>query len=380
MSATGEVRPVPLPGAMTHAPLTPALVVRGPDALPALIPHLVGFHPESSLVLLGLAPERRTVQVTIRMDLPHRGAAVGDVVEAWRRSLAALPRCGALEAILAVYPGADEDPWRDGRVRDLPFRDLVDEVVAELADAGLHALDAVCLVGDRLRSYWCRDTACCPVGGRAVDADEVLRVRSALVVRGSAPLGSRRDLVAALAERDPHDPVRAAVDAARDAVTIGLPAGTEPRVQRVVDDLRAYAADARDAATLTSLVVLVGVLCASIRSRDLLLRALTVDPDPDVVAAARTVLGEAVRCTSGVAVAPTAAALAVCGWVAGDGAAARVAVERALAADPSYSLASLVAAALDTGAPPWTWVAMMGEISVAAILGADDVEDLGAGA
>ena len=365
---------------MTHASVTPALVVRGPDSLPALVPHLVGFHPESSLVLLGLAPERRTVQVTIRIDLPHPGDAVVDVVEAWSRSLAALPRSGALEAILVVYPGADDDPWHDGRARDLPFRDLVDEVAAELADAGLHALDAVCLVGERLRSYWCRDTSCCPLEGRPVDPDEVLRVRSALVVRGSAPLGSRHDLVTALVERDRDDPVRAAVDAARDAVTIRMPAGTEPRVQRVVDDLRAYAADARNAATLTRLVVLVDILCASIRSRDLLLRALTVDPDPDVVGAARTVLGEAVRCTSGVAVAPPAAALAVCSWVAGDGAAARVAVERALAADPSYSLASLVAAALDTGAPPWTWVAMMGEISVAAILGDDDVDGLAAGA
>ena len=151
--------------------------------LPALVPHLVGFHPESSLVLLGLAPERRTVQVTIRIDLPHPGDAVVDVVEAWSRSLAALPRSGALEAILVVYPGADDDPWHDARARDLPFRDLVDEVAAELADAGLHALDAVCLVGERLRSYWCRDTSCCPLEGRPVDPDEVLRVRSALVVR-----------------------------------------------------------------------------------------------------------------------------------------------------------------------------------------------------
>ena len=369
-----------LPGAMTHAPATPTLVVRGPDSLPALVPHLVGFHPEASRVLLGLAPERRTVGVTIRIDLPHPGDQVVDVAEAWSSSLAALPRSGALEAILVVYPGAADDPWRDGRPRELPFRDLVDELAAELKDAGLTALDAVCIVGDRLRSYWCRDQACCPEGGRPVDPEEVLRVRAALVGQGSAPLGSRHDLVRALAERDPDGPVRAAVDAARDGVTMRMPAGTERRVGHVVDGLKAYAADQRSAVALTRLVVLVGWLCEAIRSRDLLLRALTVDPDPEVVAAARTVLGEAVRCSSGPSAAPPAAALAVCSWVAGDGAAARVAVERALDADPSYSLAALVSAALDTGAPPWTWVAMMAEVSVAAILGDDGAEDFAAGA
>ena len=64
-----------------------------------------------------------------------------------------------------------------------------------------------------------------------------------------------------------------------------------------------------------------------------------------------------------------AAVLAVCAWVDGDGAAARVALDRALDADPAYSLAGLVAAALDTGTPPWTWVSMMSEVSVAEILG-----------
>jgi len=39
-----------------------------------------------------------------------------------------------------------------------------------------------------------------------------------------------------------------------------------------------------------------------------------------------------------------------------------------------------VSAALDTGAPPWTWVAMMAEVSVAAILGDDGAEDFAAGA
>jgi hypothetical protein len=51
-------------------------------------------------------------------------------------------------------------------------------------------------------------------------------------------------------------------------------------------------------------------------------------------------------------VAPPAALLAFTAWQAGDGALASVAIERALDADPEYSMALLVADALHAGLPP----------------------------
>ena len=354
---------------MTHAPATPTLVVRGPDSLPALVPHLVGFHPADSLVLLGLAPERRAVRVTVRMDLPDPETDVVTVVDAWAQSLLALPQSGAIDVVLAVFPRDADSPWRGCEPDDLPHRALVDELADELREAGIRSLDAVCVVGERLRSYWCDDLVCCPPEGRLADPAELLRVRATLVVHGSAPLSSRDELVHTLDERPADDPLRVAVAKARDGVVIRMPSGTEGRVQHVVEGLAGLARDPRNEATVVRLVVIVGWLCAAVRSRDLLLRSLTVDPDPQVLAMARRVLGEAVRCASGESVAPVATVLAVCAWVDGDGAAARVALDRALDADPAYSLAGLVAAALDTGTPPWTWVSMMSEVSVAEILG-----------
>ena len=365
---------------MTSAPATPTLVVRGPDSLPALVPHLVGFHPADSLVLLGLAPERRAVRVTVRIDLPDPDADVVEAVDAWASSLLALPQSGAIDVVLAVFPRDADSPWRGPEPDDLPHRALVDELAEELREAGIRSLDAVCVVGDRIRSYWCDDLGCCPPEGRSADPAESLRVRATLVAHGSAPLSSRDALVHTLDAREADDPLRTAVDRARDGVVIRMPSGTEGRVAHVVDGLRGIAADPRNEATLVRLVVLVSWLCARVRPRDLLLRTLTVDPEPAVLAAARSVLGEAVRCASGAAVAPVASVLAVCAWVDGDGAAARVALERALDADPAYSLAGLVAAALDTGTPPWTWVSMMSEVSVEEILGdgsweADEPDD-----
>ena len=146
-------------------------------------------------------------------------------------------------------------------------------------------------------------------------------------------------------------------------------------MERFLDDVRAWGAEPRSTVTLARLVVIAGWLCASVRTRDLLLRALTVDGDLTLLAAARSVLGEAIRCSSEKDAAPAASVLAVCAWVSGDGAAARVALDRAFASDASYSLAALVSAALDAGAPPWTWTEMMGDLSVAAILGESDRDD-----
>jgi hypothetical protein len=72
-------------------------------------------------------------------------------------------------------------------------------------------------------------------------------------------------------------------------------------------------------------------------------------------------------------VAPLATVLAVCAWVSGAGAAARVALDRAVEVEPAYSLAGLVTAALDAGTPPWTWSAMMADLSVDEILEAGRV-------
>jgi hypothetical protein len=54
------------------APLTTPVTVRAgsPAALLAIVPHLLGFVPEASLVVIGTAPPRDRVKVTLRYDLP----------------------------------------------------------------------------------------------------------------------------------------------------------------------------------------------------------------------------------------------------------------------------------------------------------------------
>ena len=55
----------------------PGLVVRAgtPAALLSVVPHLLGFVPEASLVVIGTGPPRDRIRVTLRYDLPDPAGA-----------------------------------------------------------------------------------------------------------------------------------------------------------------------------------------------------------------------------------------------------------------------------------------------------------------
>ncbi|MGM1062122.1 DUF4192 domain-containing protein [Saccharothrix sp. Mg75] len=104
--------------------LLPTPRVQDPGDLIAALPHLLGFHPVDSLVLLAL--EGPSVAVTLRTDLPPPDrvrAVVGQL-------MTPLARCHRATAVAVVVGGGSGDP-----PGDLPHDRLVDEL-----DDGLHAV------------------------------------------------------------------------------------------------------------------------------------------------------------------------------------------------------------------------------------------------
>jgi hypothetical protein len=353
---------------MTITPSPDTVVVPGPDALAALVPHLVGFVPTSSLVLLGLSGPEHRVRLTMRSDLPPVGTPPDDFDHELRRLVPAILRAGSESALLVVYPRSADDPWAGPVPLDLPCRDLVARARDCLEERGLRLDDALCVVGDRVRSYLCDDVVCCPLEGRRVDPSESLRINAAFVARGSAPLPSRDDLAASIAARPDDDPLVREVEGTRMLLGDCEAMLSVPDVESFLQGLLAWGGPGGGSHLLAPLTALATALCQRIRSRDLLLRALAVDCRPHQLELARAVLAEAVRCALPEEAAPVASVLAVTAWLCGDGALARVALDRAFACDPAYSLAGLVSAALDHGTPPWEWATMMRDLSVEAIL------------
>src|ERR1700722_9410119 len=82
----------------------PDLVVRAgsPAALLTLVPHLLGFVPEVSLVVLGVEPPRHRIRITLRYDLPDPPEA-GLVADVAAHAVAVLSKQRLTAAVVIGY-------------------------------------------------------------------------------------------------------------------------------------------------------------------------------------------------------------------------------------------------------------------------------------
>ncbi len=319
----------------------------GPADLLRAVPYLLGFHPEVSLVLVGL--DRGRLVVTARLDLLDAAEPelIVDTVDA-------LVDGGATSLVAVVWDGleaagADLPHPMTGA---LPWDDVI-RLVAVAADAaGLGVVDELLVSDGRWWSYLCAGAGCCPSEGRLLPrAPSAFAV--AATVAGVVALPSRADLVALLDPLPEAERRRLGPDietAQHEVVAAVLGAGAE-RLERSIK--RAMFAAARaagdpgwtvpDDASLARFAVALGETAL----RDAVWLAVDhgrLDGRALWLELARRV--------------PTpydAAPLFLYGWAswrAGDGAVARAAAERAVESDPGYSAADLLLAALSRGVNP----------------------------
>ncbi len=334
----------------------PVLRVRSLADLLALVPVALGFEPHESLVVVAVAGPRTGFHV--RVDLPVRRrddetAALADQVTA-----AALTQDCARVAVVAFSTVSTPR----GRQR---VDDLLRTVADRLADHGVDVLDVVRADGGRYWSLQCTDTSCCPPEGTAYDpATSELRAeatlagiavapdRSALAARLAAVGGERavsmraatrvaeREVVAALGLRGRRALARPPARALRAGAELGA-----SRVDRLLDRLLdGLAVSDADAAALS-------VWCSITCFRDLAWSRMSCDnARPQLVlwsAVARRVVPPYEPAVLGLA--------GFAAWLAGDGASAWCAVERAESAAPGYSMAALLRETLARCLPPDVW-------------------------
>jgi hypothetical protein len=351
---------IPTPGAFT---------ISSPDSLIASIPHLVGFPPERSVVLVGIADGevsgRRAVHLTQRFDRPADGTGRNEIHRIASAAAAPMISSGSTEVVVTVF--GDDAPNFD---RELPETRLVDELIDELDRGGLLVKDALYTDGSSRWSYGCDDPSCCPPEGRLISDEIRTYVAAEFAAAGSAMVESRSSLEAELNPENPNDMegARAHVQAAEavratalqggSTSSVASAAGLEEWRDRGIARVRALhegghlkVADAAE----------IAVALGDIRVRDTALWELTqAGVDRRVVTRQLT---DVVRLAPEGNVAPAATVLAICQWTNGDGARANVALSRALADDPEYSLAHLVSSGLGGGLPPSQWTQAMASLS-----------------
>jgi hypothetical protein len=309
------------------------LRLRSPADVVAAIPYLIGFHPADSVVVLTCDPGQGAYAV--RLDLTAHDSLLGHVA-----GLVARRRPEAV--ILAGYGAA-------GRVTP-----VIERVRDRLHAVGVRLREALRVENDRFWSYLCSDLACCPPEGTYVDV-AASPITATAIASGLVALPDRRDLERTLEPAGGEEMRRAVVRAEErlarwteggvTSVPARMAAEGVPLVQSVIARARAGTNPPPD-----DEVAWLGLLLTSLRVRD---EAWVRINEPDLDTHIRLWRHVLTRLPESYAAAP-ASLLSFAAWRAGEGALANVALDRALSADPRYSMALLLQELFVSGLPPWS--------------------------
>ena len=312
-------------------PSIPSYVARSPVDLVALVPVVLGFHPDESVVLLTFGGPGRSFHA--RVDLPMSRTDQEDVADLLGEAVVANRLA---QAALVLY--SDDE-----------------QVSASMAAAVVERLTRLgCEVLDVLRVDDGRWFELPEDGSPGTPYDLQTHPFTARhVFEGKVVHGDRAALADTLIGTDEDDAIAVALSATRFAdVVLNLP--QEPavlrtearwvrrRVRQRVRDSRPL--DVGDAARML-------VLAALKQTRDVAWAEVTRRGAGPHVELWR----ELVRRAPHHLVPGAASLLAFASWQAGDGALAWCAIDRALEVDPDCTLAQLVAELLTAAVSPVVW-------------------------
>ena len=321
----------------------PAVRISGPADLVGAIPYLLGFVPDCSVVAVALHGGGRSARLglTVRVDLPPASG----VADCATFITGHLVRAGARATIIVLYADGEAHPC-----------DL-DQLIAELgrctAAARVELWDVLQVANDAWRSRLCGDAACCPPGGTPIDSTAPSLVQVHAIAAGLSALPSRQALA------DTLKPGEAGAVAAVSREISRLTARRVSQTRSAVESRRArtvqmakqivYQRHLGGRAPLSpwrAARLLIGL--ADIGARDRCCQWTSGEHGD----AAVSLWTELVRVSPTPYAAAPATLLGYVAWQQGFGALANIAVQRALADDPGYSLALLIDQALADGLDP----------------------------
>ncbi len=317
--------PPPFTSPSTPASTSPFLTLTSPSDILAAVPYLVGFHPSNSLVAVGL--EHGRAVMVVRWDLPLSPGTLDALETMFRREK-------VTEMVAIGYgPGKAVTP-------------AMDEARRVAARAGVRVGEALRADAGRYWSYVCALPSCCPAEGTPYDPGSS-RIAAEATVHGLVALPDRETLERTLAPVT--GPVRLAMRRATSgaagevkaalAAATNLDAFTRAFVAEGLARVRKALATHEEGGRLTDLeAARLGLDLALVRIRD---EAWTLMDESHVA-----LWKDLTRRLEPRFAPPAASLLAMAAWRSGDNILATVALERALAIDPGYSMANLLMHAL----------------------------------
>jgi Domain of unknown function (DUF4192) len=335
-----------------------------PDALLAVVPHLLGFYPSESLVVLGIGGKRSRVQLTFRYDLPDPpdAALTADIAD---HAVSVCQRQRIRLAVLIGYGPAEQ------------VVPALATVMKWLLVNGVGLREVLRAEGGRYWSLLCEDPECCPPEGRPFDPGSH-PVASTMTEAGMTAMPDRAALARSLLPRSGStETIRKSTTRAEQMLwNIGAAHFDEVEDVRLVtatvgkaavqDAIQRYRAGER--ITDGDELAWISVLLADLRVRD----DAWARMDPEHYEAHIRLWTDVLKGAATEYVPAPAALLAFAAWQSGNGALGGVALDRALGARPDYSMALLLQGALTAGLPPSAAKLPMSPEEVAASYEAQD--------
>lgn len=327
----GRLRPprgAARPPARTGGSDRPRVRITSPSDLLAIIPYLIGFHPQESVVALFV--RHGQVELAARMDLPPVEAA--DQLAGYWSTLAG--QQGADRVGLVAY-SADREPavaLLAALVARLQHHELADVLYAD---------------GARWWSITCQQS-CCPPTGTPYSLD-AHPVAAEAVLAGMAPQPDRAALVAMVAGPDPADLDR--LDAVLDQVLADLFDVLQDQ-ERAVKAVQTAVSDALVAAEITDeQCAVLALLCIDVVVRDHAWAMMSRENAEEHVRLWRQVVA---RVPDDISAAPLGL-LGMAAWISGNGALLNCCAEQLSVVHPDYGLGEALAELSDRAIPPAAW-------------------------
>jgi hypothetical protein len=312
----------------------------------AVVPHLLGFHPALSFVVIGAAGPRQQVELGFRYDLPDPpdAAVAADIA---KHAVAVLT-----ERRMSTVIGIGYGP---GRL----VTPVADALAAAVRRRRLRLRELLRVEDGRYWSYLCGNVNCCPPEGTPFDYPSH-PVAAAMTVAGLAAYPDRAALAGTLAPlageaaQEMGHAIERACARAQALVDRAQRAGGGNPLRLAINAGRRAVREAigvyRGGGGITDAdsFAWLAVSLAHLPVRDDAWARMV----PEHREAHLRLWTDIVRRASGPWLPAPASLLAFTAWQSGDGTLANVALDRALAADPDYSMARLLRDILAAGVPP----------------------------
>lgn len=303
----------------------PTVHLSRPDEMILVVPHLLGFWPDRSIVVVLLVDGR--VEVTARADLDCSPVELAEVIQPM------IARCPHHRVLLIGYGQRDrvEDAVRAAEMLFAP-----DTLIDSLGTDG--------------RRWWSRGGA-----GGVMSARDLREIGLSVPALAAGLLPDRSALERQFAGPPPdrRQGLAARLDDLLDSVSRS---GRADRMERVTELIRHAVAVDRVAGLDDDQRLELAALVQDIATRDTAWMAITRGEAAEHLALWRSVLD----LTPAPQAPPVLCLAATAGWLAGNGAIMNICLERALDIQPTYSLAKLLTDVMRQAIAPSAWDRLAG--------------------